>query len=165
MEIVVEGPDATGKSTLIDWLNCTLHRPVMLSEGPEKYPGEINERIRRYMPVREAIWDRHPCISQAIYCQVNGTTRPDPELVAEFYGRPAIFIYCRDPAPQHVLKEHDTTEHLEMLAKNKLFIHNAYDLWAVNHAHVIYRIGDVLRPIEAYIKERLHVYSYQSNAR
>lgn len=142
MNIVIEGPDATGKSTLARFLSRGLSRPIISSEGREKFPGEINERIRRWGLFDGVIFDRHPCVSQIIYSTFNGTSSPDPDLVFDFYEtRPAI-IYCVSTAElRHITKGHDTPDHLEMVETNSKAIKELYDQWALDYAQFIYRPG------------------------
>lgn len=155
--IVVEGPDATGKSTLVDELYKFFGTMVQRSEGPEPYPGEINERVRRYNMERIQpqqkwqrffIYDRHPCVSQMIYNQFNGTTPVELELINQFYQERPFFIYARrQMLDNHQAKEHDDHEHLRMIKEKNLHITHLYDRWAIEHAHMIYRIGDPYEPI------------------
>lgn len=156
MNIVLEGHDNSGKSTLAAMLAKRLGREVYSSEGPEKYPGELESRVSYYMLKPDAIFDRHPCISDPIYSTARG--RPSvlaPEVVRSFYNQPAIFIYC-DPLNKglgsHVRKEHDSDEHMAMVESNYKSILYHYRTWAVEHSHIVYRIGDdpytILRFIE-----------------
>lgn len=152
MMIVVEGPDNAGKSTLINKLSGELGRSVMVmpGEGPEKYAGEINNRIRNYQRWLRypgvVIFDRHPCISQPIYGLFRQNTQVEQELIDEFYAAQPFILYCR-PAygvtlEGHVAKDHDTAEHLAAVDANKEKITELYDIWALSHAHLVYRIGD-----------------------
>lgn len=142
MNIVIEGPDATGKSTLARFLSQGLSRPIVPSEGPEKFAGEINERIRRYKFFDGVIFDRHPCVSQSIYSIFNGTTPPDADLVFDFYeSRPAM-VYCVSTAElRHIAKDHDTADHLTMIDENAPHIKKLYDQWGLDFAQFIYRPG------------------------
>ena len=145
MNIVLEGPDGSGKSTLAGQIAQVLGRLVQPSEGPPKYPGELNERIRRYAFFDGIIFDRHPVISQTIYATIraNNEERVDHQLEADFYNEHNIFIYCRAThLGKHVTKEHDTPEHLEKIERNYEAIIGHYDAWALSHANLIYRIGD-----------------------
>lgn len=150
MSIILEGPDGGGKTTLGLYLAEKLdmiHKP---SEGPEKYPGEINERIKRYAVIDDTrfIYDRHPCISQVAYAvNVHAQTTPDDDLLAEFYARTdQLIIYCRPNMAEVVHtadREWDTAEYTASINKNYTGLMRWYDEWAVRRAHIIYRVGDM----------------------
>ena len=118
--IVIEGLDATGKSTLADCLAKHLHWPIQPSEGPPRYEGEMTLRVERYLKMsRHVIYDRHPCVSQPIY----GTMRThnddiDSTLVNAFYAQDPLFIYCDPANPSWEASRHtynpevDTEAHL-----------------------------------------------------
>lgn len=148
MNIVIEGLDASGKSTLARYLSTTLCRPIVPSEGPEKFAGEIDERIKRYKFFENVIFDRHPCISQMIYSTFNDTTIPNPDLVFDFYETRPVMIYC---TTQHRLthrpKEHDSPEHLAMIEHNAQDLKRMYDQWAIDCAQFIYRPGIPMREL------------------
>ena len=150
MSIILEGPDGGGKTTLGLQLAEKLgmiHKP---SEGPEKYPGEINERIKRYAIIDDSrfIYDRHPCISQVAYAvNVHAQTTPDADLIEAFYARTdQLIIYCRPNTAEVVHtanREWDTPEFTAAINKNFDGLMRWYDEWAVRQAHIIYRIGDM----------------------
>lgn len=151
MLVVVEGPDNSGKSTMISALSNMIPGKVIIkeSEGPEKWPGEINERIRAYRFYYGAnctvIFDRHPCVSQPIYGQFRNNTPVEAHLVTEFYEQRPIFIYCRPltlTLAGHVEKEHDSEEHLRMVAEWFAQLDLLYSQWANRHAFITYRMGD-----------------------
>lgn len=157
MNIVLEGPDASGKSTLARYLSQELKRAIVPSEGPEKFPGEINERIRRYRWFRDVIFDRHPCISQGIYSIFNALTPPDRDLVFDFYETKPVLVYCIAPEElTHEAKSHDSDEHLEMIQANAREIRRLYDQWGLDYAHFIYRVGSpmarILRAIRGHME-------------
>lgn len=149
MNIVVEGPDNSGKSTLIRHLVGALGIPLVPGEGPEKYPGEINDRVARYAKIDNAIFDRHPCVSQRIYNKFRVGTDVDYELTSDFYASKPIFVYCvgRDLDGQ-ILKDYDKIVNASGVPHEKLVVDNheaicaLYRSWAERHATIIYRIGD-----------------------
>jgi hypothetical protein len=145
MQIVIEGPDNSGKSTLIGQLQRIIRWPVQSSEGPEKHPNEINERVARYQKYTgDWIFDRHPCVSQPIYGQLANRTPIHQHLLEDFYGASPLFVYCRGRGTLagHVLKQHDDPAHIEAVDRNQGWIEQTYDRWALKHAHLCYRIGD-----------------------
>jgi hypothetical protein len=159
VSIIIEGPDATGKSTLCRYVRDRLRLHMQIGEGPARHAGDINERITRYLAQSRKhtiVYDRHPAVSQPIY----GTIRqqrdnvPHAELLNEFYARKNIFVYCRSKmfnAHDHEVKAYDTPEHLSAVYNNYGVIVRMYDDWALEHANIIYRMGDEPHAIINYI--------------
>lgn len=148
MNIVLEGPDNAGKSVLGRRLAEDIRWTYERSRGAEPYPGEILERIRSYFSLYCRVFDRHPCISQNIYRGLSKGTEVPDHLIEEFYTQKPIIVYCRPRNPEHGILGHvadnhnDTSEYLVALGKVYPQIVEAYDKWALQHAHFIYRIGD-----------------------
>ena len=143
MNIIIEGPDASGKTTLAKGLSQELPFTLKSGEGIERYPGEIIERIKRYLSMDDMIFDRHPIISQFIYNQFreNGTPIPQ-ELIDKFYSQDNIIIYCYGIAGPHEPKEYDSEEHLSMINRFEDNIRNAYEEWAPGRAHMRFSVKD-----------------------
>lgn len=160
MIIVLEGPDGGGKTTLAKELVNRLRVQYMPSEGPARGPGEIDNRIRRYLDLRgHFLFDRHPCVSQLAYRVVHDQPPPDPELIEKFYALKPIFIYCRPSSMgnHQASGEWDTPEYLAAIDKNFGALLEWYDMWAVRHANHIYRIGDNVNAlVHGLYKERFH---------
>lgn len=145
--IVVEGMDNSGKSTLAQALAEYMGLFVQESEGPPRDADEINARVDRYQETADRyVFVRHPCISNAIY----GAKRPEgnpitPGRTLIFYEAQPTLIYC-DAGGRgfdgHQVKDHDSPEHLEMITREHDDLLRAYRLWAAEHAHFVYRIGD-----------------------
>lgn len=162
MIIVVEGPDNSGKSTLIRHLANQLGVNVIPGEGPGRSDDEINERVRRYATMDNVIFDRHPCVSQPLYNHFrSGGPQIDPQLLREFYDQDVIFIFCRGrmSLTDHVIKDHDmdVTDaagivHADTVRDNHLSICATYEEWAMDHAHFTYRIGDGFRNVTAFVR-------------
>lgn len=146
MNIVLEGHDNSGKSTLAALLSKRLHMEVHSSEGPEKYPGELEERVSRYSQLNNVIFDRHPCISDPIYSIARGKpSNLRSSTIIDFYESKPLLIYC-DPLTRglgsHIKKAHDTDEHMAIVESNYKSILHHYRTWAVEHAHINYRVGE-----------------------
>lgn len=149
MNIVLEGPDNAGKSTLATQISKVMGWPMVGSEGREKYPNEINDRIRRYFKdyPDQHIFDRHPVISQSIYRMLHDKTPVEEPLEEAFYDMKPILIYCR-PAEisrglkGHIAREDDDEAYLKSVEDNYYRLVAAYDDWALKHTFMMYRIGD-----------------------
>jgi len=150
MCIIVEGPDNSGKSTLAKFI-AGQNQLIQESEGPPKWRGEIVERIDKYSSFPDdTIFVRHPAVSNPIYDETRPDHLKDPiplHVLAEFYGQNNLFIYC-DPLNRgmsgHEVKGPavETEEHVHRIALHRDVIITLYRKWAIQHAHVIYRIGD-----------------------
>jgi predicted HAD superfamily Cof-like phosphohydrolase len=152
--IIIEGPDASGKSTLAHYLADMFELTVQRSEGPPRHPLDIAERLERYAKLpRDIIYDRHPVVSEQIYAAV--LDRPSHITPADhraFYDADPLLIYC-DPTSHrhHVAKPHDTEDHLAAVKNSYERLVAAYRKWALSHAHVVYRVGDDMARIAALI--------------
>lgn len=144
--IVIEGMDNSGKSTLAVAMSKRMKLFIQESEGPPRDADEINARVDRYSTMREMLFVRHPCISNAIYGQVRDEGNPiTPDRTASFYACKPTLIYC-DAGVRglgaHVEKAHDTEKHLADITNNYNKLLYLYRQWAAEHAHFVYRIGD-----------------------
>lgn len=155
MSIIVEGPDNAGKSTLVRQLRDRMPWLILVpGEGPEKYPGEILERIKRYDELTYVgnLFDRHPCVSSPIYSNFNGNSPIPDETIKRFYSRGHLFIYCRGRGLEgNTWEDHDTDKQREVVQNWHEDICIMYDRWAMDHAHFIYRIGDPVERVMALV--------------
>jgi len=144
MMIVLEGPDASGKSTLAEKMAKHMRLPLITNTKPTS-AEELNARCERYLGIRHAVFDRHPAVSENIYGPVlRGKSILLPSLTDEFYRRRPILVYCRNVRglESQALKDHDTPEYLSELQLHHGAICAQYDDWALSRAHIVYRIGD-----------------------
>ena len=164
MIVVVEGPDNSGKSTLVSHLASKLGVHYVPGEGPAISEQEINKRVERYHGMDNVVFDRHPCVSQAIYNNFRKDGfKVDFDLTIEFYRRNPLIIYCRgqDTLQGHRVKEHDRrtdaegVSHENLVKRHHTEICMLYDNWALNHAHVMYRIGDGFDRITSFVADEL----------
>lgn len=144
--IVVEGMDNSGKSTLGLAIAQHLDWPLQESEGPPKSDEEINERVDRYLDLPPTVFVRHPVTSNAIYGQVREEGDPiTPGRQILFYQRRPMIIYCdagNRGLDAHIRKAHDTDKHMDDITRNYQRLLELYRLWAAEHSHFVYRIGD-----------------------
>lgn len=155
MQIIIEGPDGSGKTTLLLELAKLTGWRIVSGEGPEKWPGEMIDRIERYL--KEAryaenhnciprIFDRHPCISHQIYSMFTNVSKVSEGATDHLYNLNNVIVYCQSPnkflSPEGQTKAHDRGEHLKAISDNHLEICNLYDSWGVKRAHIIHRFWE-----------------------
>lgn len=126
--LILEGLDATGKSYLAKKLSDHTGWPVHPSEGPEKYPGEAIIRMKLYLALPyKTIFDRHPIISQSIYGPLSNGNSAPPYLLQELKRiRPFIIEASPENKGKHIIKEHDTPQHLKMIKEKREVLKKAY---------------------------------------
>lgn len=146
MNIIIEGPDGSGKTTLAKTLLEYVPWSYVEPAGPPKSPGEMISRTMRYFRYKHKIIDRHPCISEPIY----GAIRKQgsymlPQLIDEFYAQDNLIIYCYGQAGLHVIKDRETAEHVTLIERHDEAIRHMYDEWGRQHATVMHsaRNGDL----------------------
>ena len=160
MAVVIEGIDNSGKSTLARLIVKKLNYTLVESEGPPKYSGEINHRVARYSSIPSPVFVRHPLVSQPIYGRLRGEKDDiDPDLLVEFYNQGHLFIYC-DPLDRglsgHVEKSLvDTARHMRHLNTGYPELLSAYREWAIQRAHILYRIGDDISAVTRFVEARM----------
>lgn len=174
--ILVEGPDNSGKSTLIEQLTARFNlfkceRP----HGPPKSAEELYFRIKDFQNFYKSkmfIMDRNPVIGESIYGPIlrnhnmfeDLDTQDQIEFEAELFSKittKTIFlIYCRPPLEvitnleTHQVKDYDTEEHLKSLSLNRYKIVQAYDDVMSHWAHYTYNykdpeaLNDLIKTIE-----------------
>ena len=160
MNIILEGPDNGGKSTLALALRDATGMPIKDKEGRPKTWHLLLEKLRKYEAVDGMIIDRHPIITQSVY----GFLRNDPEIPDEFmdtfFKRQDLIIYCRalrtDPLDTHEPSPTDDEAHLKMVEEQYGTVLRVYDSWAVQSANITYRQYDQTPMIIAMVKGILH---------
>lgn len=136
---IVEGPDNSGKSTLVDFIARMLDIPKMHSGGPGKDTYEFFSRCRRLINYPDhVVFDRFPVISEHVYAPilrgVDTFGGNNPIWRHELLKRMPIIIYCRPPLDvlldldNHPVKvEHEDAEHVESVKRNALRLAQRYD--------------------------------------
>ena len=140
--IILEGFDGGGKTTLAHIIAERFKLFYQPSEGKEKYRGECSERSMKYFTREGYVFDRHPIISNDIYIPVSGAL-PITPLTMELWHRlrPShLIIYCAGGSfEEQVPGEFDTPEYQALLKENENIIKRRYEQWAPREADVIYR--------------------------
>lgn len=143
MQIVIEGPDNSGKSTFIKALAMVLKNwKTHPSLGPVRSQTEFIDRYRDLCRLEYTILDRHVCVSEPIYGEFrNGGANVNQRVIDAFYSAPPILVYCRPTlAGAHRSKgnHYDTPEHIAMVEARHASICQRYDEWANNYADVFF---------------------------
>lgn len=141
MKIVVEGYDATGKSTLAQALAEMLG--LDLVEAGPKPPSDLDaicdgiNQLRMKNVVHSRIT---PVSRQAYQFDISDYHRSTlSDILARFVDIGAIFIYCVNTDNEdHELKDYDTPEHIEHITSNKSTICEHYDVLMEGIPHIRY---------------------------
>lgn len=147
MNIVLEGPDGSGKSTLGNTLSKLLNMPLISGKGPPKSEREFEDRCKRYLEYSGVIFDRHPCISELIYSEIGERQCQLPQSLAkQFWATKPFVVYVR-PLNRHLsdthqCKAHETQEHVDMVRANHRRICAMYDARMLEIANYVYRRSD-----------------------
>lgn len=126
--IVVEGPDGSGKTTLIAKVSEWLNVPVFHTGGPPATKEELLDRIHRIEAAQfDCVFDRVPFISEPIYRKADGKPMliPEEELRQGLVRMNPTIIWCELPTVQDMFagistekKSHKSDEHLQEVFRN-----------------------------------------------
>lgn len=118
--IIIEGPDGAGKSTLIKSLQLantglTLAPRPCTSLGGPLVGDDLLQWLQDYSRMYGYIYDRHPCISGAVYDSVY--SRPvEPRLQQRLHEAfweardNARVIYCRPPRQEIIRSVNESAQ-------------------------------------------------------
>ncbi len=152
MAIILEGPDAAGKSTLADCLVRQFGMEHLQSGGA---PGTYQE-VLRYCEMqlnacnnRNIVIDRVTPISHPIYNPFyrNHVVVMD-FLTAMINHKDTVAVYCRPPTEalmrpeKHVWKDYDTEEHKQKVLRNQHDFILQYDKVFQQIPHITYDYTD-----------------------
>ena len=140
--IILEGFDGGGKTTLAHLIAEHFKLFYQPSEGKAKYPGECDARCSTYFERDRYVFDRHPVISNDIYIPVSGAQPLSDVTMKQWHQlRPYyLIIYCAGGSfEEQVPGEFDTFEYQALLKENENIIKKRYEQWAPREADVIYR--------------------------
>lgn len=160
MNIILEGPDNAGKTTLALALSKETGIPLKEKEGkPSTWPDML-QKLQDYEKLDHMIIDRHPIISQSVYGMTVRDDPPIPESFLErFFQRDDLIIYCRciaDELTDHEASPTDTPEHLVAIEERYQEVLNCYDNWAAICANIIYTQYSQTDRIIAMVRAVLH---------
>lgn len=139
--IIIEGPDGAGKTTLIKRL---LEKYPALKQAPRACTSlggplrgrELTEWLRKYGIMYGHIYDRHPCISGAVYDAVYSDTpeysvRPWLRGTMSGIREAARVIYCR-PQRREIVKSINESAQMSGVDRNIHRIIDTYDAIMAN---------------------------------
>jgi len=130
--ILLEGPDLSGKTTVGRHLSEFTGLKIHHFGAPPKSPEEIMARIEN--TPKDMLLDRHPCISEQVYCTLRGKILVKPEILWNALQKLNPFIiYCNPgweylESKLHYLnqKEHKSKEHVEQVRQRYFDIYTRY---------------------------------------
>ncbi len=131
--IVLEGPDLSGKSTIMNLFREATGLPSHHFGPPPKTKDEILNRIE--CPPPNVVFDRHPCISEQVYSilRLEGQLLSSNELTERFLEMNPLVVFC-DPGIDYLLskmhflkaKAHKSTDHVGKVEQNYRHIYARY---------------------------------------
>lgn len=160
MNIILEGPDGSGKSSLAKYLSSKTGWPINRGQGPCHSQADYDARAKVCFALNNTIFDRHFIVSESLYGRFR-TDHPSYvrfDIEKEFYLQPNFIIYCT-PTLNHRLNWKDTPQHLHLLKLHGDDIRSLYDQWAADHCDLHYRRTDqmnrVLRVVSGLLQQPL----------
>ena len=152
MNILIEGPDGTGKSTLAEALSTATGRPIVRSPGPPKNKQEIIERAEAALSTDGVIFDRHPIISEWVYGAFRPTGTMLPDRYMDALLKQSNFIVWCNRSMNHTIKVHDTLDHLKMVEERHDAIAARYTVLLLGRCHYIHDCRDPITETARLIK-------------
>lgn len=138
MLIIAEGPDGSGKSTLIKKLANTFNLPVYHSGGPKttKRMYEVLAELKTMAYADQTyLVDRVPFISELVYsAALNREPVIEIDELSTYFKLPMKIIYCKIDQQTALanmsreFKAHKPEEHLKMVEANHANIAMEYTL-------------------------------------
>lgn len=136
--IVVEGFDASGKSTLAKRIAEMLHWPVLHTGGPTSDEADVIACLMRSRSrwQKKVVQDRVTHISESVYSHLEFPAKAARALEAIREIPPTVFmVYCKPPPEfltNALIEEHrqqawDTNDHLERVHRDARSMIAFYD--------------------------------------
>jgi len=148
MAIILEGPDAAGKTTLGKFLRNSFNINLIASGGAPKSPSEViafcNDQLQACNDIRNVI-DRVTPVSTPIYNPLYKNSKTLKDYLFSMINHPeVVFVYCRPPTDalmrpeKHQWKDYDTEEHKQKVLNNQMVYIELYDEAFDQIPHVCY---------------------------
>ena len=128
MKIVLEGMDASGKSTLSEFLSVNLNLPIIHPGGPPSDDHDALMGCIKQALQNDCIYDRVTCISRQAY-QLDRSQHHYEVLniyLKEMVSNDAVFIFCVGKGP-HEVKDRDSEELMNHISENYDTIVSRYE--------------------------------------
>ena len=119
MNVIVEGFDASGKSTLIKELSVMLNMSVRAAGPPPDNERHALHCCIAQLNTDNTIWDRATYISDLCY-RLDSTKEYKDRLKSHIITakRTSAFIWCIGEG-DHIVKPYDSIVHLSKIERNK----------------------------------------------
>jgi len=135
MGLIVEGPDASGKSTLARLISQRSGLPLYLAGGKPRDDEEMWRMIEDQAMAVDSEWivDRVSCISQQVY-RDGLFMREDLMSIAQDLAERHVLVYCRPPMSvlkdptKHEWKAYDTEEWKAQILAHQASYVERYDI-------------------------------------
>jgi thymidylate kinase len=139
MFLIVEGPDSSGKSGLIEMISRERQIEVLHTGGPQDEES-LFKMMEYILTLDKIIIDRLPIVSEMVYGTVlRGYSKFSPSDFNHYFNllekKDPVYIYCRPPRKTiHEMRElreenkpWKSKEHIEQVAQNLDKIIDKYD--------------------------------------
>lgn len=128
MKIVVEGFDATGKSTLVKALAERLGLSTHTAGPPPKDDLIAIMNCAEQLVMKNVVHDRITCVSRQAYQLDNSDEHIGvlKQFVKMFLTVDTVFIYAYHVSDNHEVKDYDTAEHVKHITDNQQIICDNY---------------------------------------
>lgn len=126
MNIVVEGPDNAGKSTLIKFLESNLRRSVVHNTVDKDSDSVMAKQAKELSLEGDTIYDRSAVVSEYIYCLVLGRTPVIPVNISDVADLcdNTVMVFCLPPLDKVLATSKDE---MPGVVENLEALYNQYD--------------------------------------
>lgn len=146
--IIVEGFDASGKSTLAKRIGDVLGWPVLHTGGPTTDEADVVSCLHRSMQraQKKVVQDRITHISESVYSMTANpgkaalalnAIREIPTTVTLIYCRPPTDVMVSALEREHIRKGYDTPKHMAMITRDAATMIAFYDTVMAMASHRI----------------------------
>lgn len=140
--VVIEGPDGSGKSTLVKALAAMFGWPVHHSGGPPRTKADLERKFTDLEAALSSsasglVLDRHPAISEPIYRAAAGEVcmMTPAVMLYRLAALKPVVVYCRLTSMTEMWqsidrssKPHKPAAHLEQVLRDYQTVVSKYDL-------------------------------------